>query len=393
MLAVIVFIVILGILVFVHEAGHFFVARRNGVTCEEFGLGFPPRVIGFYKDKEGKRQWVFGNKEIEETMKEKEETVYSLNLIPIGGFVKIKGEDGAGKKEKDSFASQSIFVRFKILSAGVAMNFIIGALFFGFAFWLGLPESIGDEDVAPDAKVQIAAVAEGAPASKASVKVGDTVVAILDEKGNEMPISKVGDLQSITKERGGQNVEFKILHAGEEDPVTVPILVRSSDNIPEGQGAIGVELVRTQFMKYGFFKSMWMGVETTGRIVVLIFKFLGDVIMRLVTPAPMVSDVAGPVGIAVMTGQVTKLGLAFTLQFAAMLSVNLAVINILPLPALDGGRILFLIIEKIKKKPVSEKIENMVHTAGFIFLLSMMVLVTIKDFKTFEILQKIKDIF
>lgn len=393
MTAVIVFIVILGTLVFVHEAGHFFVARRNGVTCEEFGLGFPPRVAGFYKDKKGKRRWVFGNREIEETIKAKEETVYSLNLIPIGGFVKIKGEDGEERKAKDSFASQSIFVRFKILFAGVTMNFIVGALFFGFAFWLGLPEVVGDEDVAPDAKIQISAVAKDAPASEAKLQVGDTVIAILNGEGKEIGISKVGDLQAVTKERGGQNVKFKILHAGEESPVIIPVLVRSAENIPEGQGAIGVELVRTQFVKHGFFESMWMGVETTGRIIVLIFKFLADLVMRLVTPEPMVSDVAGPVGIAVMTGQVAKLGFAFILQFAAMLSINLAVINLLPLPALDGGRILFLIIEKIKKKPVSEKIENMVHTAGFIFLLSLMVLVTIKDFKTFEIFQKIKDIF
>lgn len=392
MITVIIFIAILGTLVFVHEAGHFFVARRNGIACEEFGLGFPPRIVGFYKDKKGKRRWVFGNKEIEEAIKAKDETVYSLNLIPIGGFVKIKGEDGEDKKAVDSFASQSIFVRFKVLFAGVAMNFIIGALLFGFAFYLGLPEAISDDEIASNAKVQISAVAKDTPAKAANLQVGDTIVATL-QSGKEIKISKVSDLKNVTEGMEGQNVELKILHPGEKEPVLVSVLVREKNNIPEGEGAIGIELLRTSFVKYGFWNSMWMGVETTGRIIVAIFEFLGDLLVRLFTPKPMVSDVAGPVGIAVMTGQVAKMGLAFTLQFVAMLSVNLAVINLLPLPALDGGRILFLIIEKIKGKPVSEKFEGMVHTAGFIFLMSLMIIVTIKDFKTFEILQKIRELF
>ncbi len=392
MIAVIVFIVILGTLVFVHEAGHFFVARKNGIACEEFGLGFPPRVAGFYRDKEGKLRWVWGGKEVTKDVKGKDKTLYSLNLIPIGGFVKIKGEDGEDKDAKDSFASQTIFVRFKVLFAGVAMNFIIGALFFGFAFWLGLPEAISDEDTATNAKVQITAVAKNTPASEAKLKAGDVIFAVVDND-KEIKISKVSDLRLATEGKEGQEVDIQVIHPGDENVSLVSVLVRNKDDIPEGQGAIGVELIRTQFAKYGFFESMWMGVETTGRIVVAIFQFLGDLIVRLVTPKPMTSEVAGPIGIAVMTGQVAKMGLAFILQFAAMLSVNLAVINLLPLPALDGGRIIFLLIEKLKGRPVSEKFEGMVHTIGFIFLMSMMVLITIKDFKTFEILQKIKDLF
>ncbi len=392
MTAVIVFIVILGTLVFVHEAGHFFVARMNGIACEEFGLGFPPRVLGFYKDKKGKRRWVFGNKEINEKIKEKNETVYSLNIIPIGGFVKIKGENGDDRKANDSFASQSVFVRFKVLVAGVTMNFIIGALFFGFAFWLGLPEAIDDKEFAPNSKVQISVVVKNTPAADAKLQVGDTIVSAIKEE-KEKRISKIKDLKEVTEDKGGQNVDFKILHPGEESSVVVSVMVRDKVDIPEGQGAIGVELLRTNFVKHGFFESMWMGVTTTSRIVVAIFEFLGDLIVRIFTPKTIETEVAGPVGIAVMTGQVTKMGMAFILQFAAMLSVNLAVINLLPLPALDGGRILFLIFEKIKGKPVSEKIENIVHTAGFIFLMSLMFLVTIKDFKTFEIFQKIKDLF
>jgi regulator of sigma E protease len=392
MTAVIVFLIILGTLVFVHEAGHFFVARRNGIACDEFGLGFPPRIAGFYRDKEGKLRWVWGGKEVTKEQRGKDKTLYSLNLIPIGGFVRIKGEDGTERDAKDSFANQSIFVRFKVLFAGVAMNFIVGALFFGFAFWLGLPEAISDDEIAPKSTVQISAVAKDTPAARANLKPGDTIVAVMD-KGKEIKITKVADLKNATAAKEGQEVDIKILHPGDKDPELVSVLVRSKEDIPAGQGAIGVELLRTQFAKYGFFQSMWMGVETTGRIVVAIFEFLGDLIVRLVTPKPVVAEVAGPIGIAVMTGQVSKMGIAFILQFAAMLSVNLAVINLLPLPALDGGRILFLLIEKLKGRPVSEKFEGIVHTAGFVFLMSLMVLVTIKDFKTFEILEKIKGLF
>ncbi len=392
MTAVIVFIVILGTLVFVHEAGHFFVARRNGIACEEFGLGFPPRVAGFYRDKKGKLRWVWGGKEVGKESRGKDKTLYSLNLIPIGGFVKIKGEDGEEREAPDSFASQKILVRFKVLFAGVAMNFVIGALFFGFAFWLGLPEAISDEENASDPKVQITAVAKNTPASEAKLEAGDVIVAVVDN-GKETKVLKVSDLKQATENKEGQNVDIKILHPGDREAEVVSLFVRNKEDVPDGQGSIGVELMRTQFAKYGFFQSMWMGVETTGRIVVAIFKFLGDLIVRLVTPKPMNSDVAGPIGIAVMTGQVAKMGLAFTLQFAAMLSVNLAVINLLPFPALDGGRILFLLIEKLKGRPVSEKVEGIVHTAGFVFLMSLMALITIKDFKTFEILQKIKELF
>lgn len=390
MLAIVVFILVLGTLVLVHEAGHFVVARRNGLTCEEFGIGFPPRLAGFYVDAEGKRRWVFGTREIKKTEADLKKTVYSLNLIPIGGFVKIKGEDGEDKNAKDSFASQSIFVRFKILVAGVVMNAIVAVLFFGFAFWIGLPEAIGDEEVVSAPRVQVSAVAPKSPAQKAKLEMGDTILAIM-VNGESKEITTITEFQELTSAKKGSEVEVEILPSGEEQSKMISLLVR--DEIPEGEGAIGVQLVRTSFVSYGFFQSMWMGLETTWRMTGAILAFLGDLIMRLVTPKPVATDVAGPVGIAILTGQVAKLGLAYVLQFAGMLSVNLAVINLLPFPALDGGRIFFLIIEKIKGSPVSEKTEGLVHTAGFIFLMSLMVLVTVKDFKTFQIIDKVKDLF
>lgn len=387
---IIVFFVILGILVLVHELGHFITAKRNGVVSEEFGFGFPPRIVGTYKDKNGKRRWVFGNKEIEEEIKHREETIYSINLIPLGGFVKIKGEDGNSRKDPDSFASQSIWVRFKILFAGVAMNFILAILLFAFAFWLGLPEVIEDDEIRPDSKVQIANVLPNGPAAEGGIQMGDEVVMLIAQD-QEIPVTKAQDIQDAVEQSKGKELKFKVIHPGESEAVLLSVKVR--EEAPAGQGLTGIEIVKTALVEYGPLESLWLGVKTSFKIIGMIFAFLGDLLVRLVSQKPVEAEVAGPVGIAVMTGQVSKMGLAFVLQFTAMLSVNLAVINILPLPALDGGRILFLIIEKIKGRPINEKLEGWVHAAGFIALLGLMVLVTARDFVNFEIVETVKGWF
>ena len=160
-----------------------------------------------------------------------------------------------------------------------------------------------------------------------------------------------------------------------------------------GKALVGIEIVRTAFVRHGFLESFWLGIKTTASMVWLIFAFLGDLIVRLFTSQPVPTEVAGPVGIAVLTGQMTRLGLAFILQFAAVLSINLAIINLLPIPALDGGRILFLGIEKLKGSPVSQKVEGLMHTVGFALLIILMIFITARDFVNFEIVDKVKNLF
>lgn len=387
---IIIFFVILATLVLVHELGHFIVARRNGVASEEFGFGFPPRLVGTYKDKEGKRRWVFGNKEIEEEIKNKEETVYSINLIPLGGFVRIKGEDGGHKNEKDSFSSKSVWPRFKIISAGVAMNFVLAVVLFTAAFTMGLPESIEDDQNPAGAKVQIAQVSPDSPAREAGLQIGDEV-ARFSAGNTPVVVNSIEQLQNLIRENAGKKVFFEVIHPGEDDVSQITVNIRSE--APEGQGLTGIVLVKTAFVRHSFFESLWLAVQTTFSMILAIFLFLGDLLFRLFTSRPISADVAGPVGIAVMTGQVAKLGLAYIFQFAALLSVNLAVINFFPFPALDGGRAVFLLVEKIKGSPVSQKVEGVVHTVGFIFLLGLMLLVTVRDFMNFDIVEKIKGIF
>jgi len=385
----IVFILILGLLVLVHELGHFLVAKKNGVISDEFGFGFPPRVVGTYKDKKGRRKWVFGNKEINNEMKDEDETVYSFNLIPLGGFVKIRGEDGEDKKDKKSFANQSAWVRFKILFAGVLMNFLLGIVLFSLAFQIGLPESIGDDYQAKDAKVQIAQVVSNSPADEMGIEMGDVVFSIEGTEGIT-EIKTVKAFQEAIQSNKGQEVTINVKRNNSEKLLSLDTVIR--EEAPEEQGLLGVQLVRTTFAKYGLLESIWLAIKTSFSMILAILFFLVDLIVRIFSSQPVTADVAGPVGIAVMTGKMTQLGLAYVLQFVALLSINLGVINLLPFPALDGGRIFFLLIEKIKGSPLNQKVEGIANMIGFLLLIALMIFVTVKDFSNFGIMDKIKSI-
>ena len=386
----IIFIIILGVLVLVHELGHFLVAKRNGVISDEFGFGFPPRIIGTYKDKQGKRRWIFGNKEIGSDLKNENETIYSFNLIPLGGFVKIRGEDGEDKEDKKSFANQTIWVRFKILFAGVLMNFILAIVLFSLAFQIGLPESVGDDYQADDAKIQIAQVVKDSPAEEMGLEMGDRVLSIQTEEGL-MSVNKIKTFQELIENNRGKEISMNIEREGEEDLLVLKSEIR--EEAPEDQGLLGVQLVRTTFARYGFFEATWMAVQTSFSMILAILVFLGDLIVRIFSSQPVTADVAGPVGIAVMTGKMVQFGLAYVFQFVALLSINLAVINLLPIPALDGGRIFFLLIEKIKGTPLSQKLEGTANAIGFLLLILLMVFVTVKDFSNFGIVDKVKGLF
>lgn len=368
-ITILVFVLVLSVLVFAHELGHFMTARWFGIKAEEFGFGFPPRVWGVYKSYLGKWKRVRGNKEVLDAAS----TIYSINAIPLGGFVKIKGENGDEKDEKDSFVSRPIWQRFIVLSAGVLMNIILAMALFGVGYMIGLPKAV--EDAAPGAKisnlgVQIMDILPESPAARAGLQVGDKIISINGEeikeiiKAQELIASDPLKESSIKISRDGLEQELKVkpeLLVGEEKPL------------------IGIAMIETGTVKYPFFKALYYGVRDGILITWAIIVAFYELIKGLIMGQGVGGDVAGPVGIANLTGQAARLGFVYLMQFVALLSLNLAVINFLPFPALDGGRSLFLLIEKIKGSPVKREVENVFHNIGFYLLMALIVWITFKD--------------
>ena len=383
MLTILIFIIILGLLVFVHEFGHFIVARRNGIKADEFGFGFPPRFVGVVKnDTTGKYDIIWGNQDIASP-----HTIYSFNWIPLGGFVKIKGEEGGQTTDTDSFANKPAWTRIKVLGAGVAMNFLLAWVLISLVYILGLPQPISPDQRGkyPDQKVQILEVKPGTPAADMHLRPLDEIISI-DGK----TVVTTEEVTSAIAAKKGQ--EFSLVIKRGESVMTLQGVPRTE--YPKNEGALGISLSETALMRYPWYEAIVEGGKTTVKVTETILVYLGKMLASLVGGAEKVAlDVTGPVGIVYLTKQMTEMGFSYLLWFAALLSINLGIFNILPIPALDGGRIFFILIEKIKGKPVSHFIENRIHQVGFMLLLFLMLLVTIRDFSQFQILDKLKGLF
>ena len=373
MLTLLVFLIILGLLVFVHEMGHFIVARRNGIKAEEFGFGFPPRAVGCYFDEKSKK-WkiVTGNKHVES-----KNTIYSLNWFPLGGFVRIKGENGEEKMEKDSFAAKSAWIRIKVLSAGVIMNFVLAWVLFSFLLFLGINQEVDQNDTTvTGAKIQIASVIPKSPAYEMGIREGDTVIKCVgqDIKCADQ-FANIAALQEFVAENKGKQITFEIERGESKLNLTgAPRL-----EAPAGEGLLGIGLVQTIFVKY----SIWEALKQGPSVMWNVFLMMGVVLKGLF--AGDTSNIGGPLAIAHFTKQATALGFASLVQLAALLSVNLGIVNILPIPALDGGRILFILIEKIKGSKVSQELEGTMHTVGFFLLMMLMVYLIVHDLMRYGI--------
>lgn len=366
-IALLVFVVTLGILVFFHEFGHFIMAKRSGAKVEEFGFGFPPRIFGVKKG----------------------ETIYSINLIPIGGFVNIVGENGEGKDDKRSFASKTIWQRFQILAAGVTANVILSVILFSLVAYIGFPY-LYDENEAKGIdglKIVVMEVVPDSPAAAADIRPGDVISSLEAEgTGEAKDIKVISDVKNFISPKPGQIIEFNIMRGGEK----LTLKAEARMNEAKTEGVTGIALgAMSEPVSAGLIDSVRQGIAETWSFGTFIFVTLFSLLKQLFTTGTTTENLSGPVGIAVMVGQATQLGVTYVLRFMAILSINLAVVNALPFPALDGGRILFLLIEKIKGKPVSAETEGKFHFAGMAILLLLMILVTYKDFGTYHIWQKI----
>lgn len=381
---IIIFILVLSVLVFAHELGHFVTARIFGVKAEEFGIGFPPRAFGWYRNRFGKWKKIFGNRSVESLESSENEslhpaaksTVYSLNWLPIGGFVKIKGENGGDKEEGDSFSSKTIGRRIVILSAGVIMNVVLAWFLFSVGYIIGLPQSsdtVGKNAIVSDSQVMIQEVLPESAAAKAGLKAGDGIIRV-----GSINIETEKQLQDMIAASAGREAELLINREGSEQTVKVTPPVKEG-----GRATIGIAIYSSGLVRYPFFSAFWQGAKTTGWVLGQIVVAFIDLFRQIFKGDNVGNQFAGPVGIATITGQAARLGFTYLLQFMALLSLNLAIINILPFPALDGGRILFLAIEKAKGKPVRKDIEALIHNIGFMLLIALIILITYKDIAKF----------
>ncbi|KKS44379.1 RIP metalloprotease RseP [Candidatus Azambacteria bacterium RIFOXYD1_FULL_42_11] len=354
-MTLIIFIIVLAILVLAHEWGHFMAAKKSGLTVEEFGFGFPPKIFSFKKG----------------------ETTYSVNLLPLGGFVKILGEDGNNTDNPKSFSSKSAGIRGLITVSGVAMNFILAVFLLIVGFNIGLPQIIDENNkaLAKNINIQIVAIVPNSPAEIAGIKLGDSIKNFSAKGGSAFGGDEIIDFQNFVNSHKGKEIALKIQRG--KDNLEIKAIPRI--NPPEGEGALGIALAKTGTVSYPWYQSVWLGLKSSLIITWEIIKGFFNLIKNILIAGKIPQEISGPVGIAVLTGQAANLGFIYLLQLVALISLNLTVLNLLPFPALDGGRLLFLAIEKIKGSKVNPKIENAIHGLGLALLLALAILITYRD--------------
>lgn len=380
MYTILVFLAVLVVLVLTHEFGHFIVARLSGMRVYEFGFGFPPRLGGLAKIN-GKWRF-FGPKTNWEDPSAAtlgagsapEGTIYTLNLLPLGGFVRIKGENGDAPdaRDSDSFSSKKNGRKFAVLVAGVVMNVLTAFVLLSGAYMYGVPESVSSSVAknVPNHHVQILEVTTGSAGAAAGMMPGDQVFVIGDQVN-----PTTDEFRAYVQAHGTDLIPLTIQRRGKEVRVAVRPIMSATEKRP----IIGVAIADVAVRKLGFFEAIAQGAKTTGVFIREIIFGLGKLVASLFGGPSVAGEVAGPVGVAVMTGQAARLGLVYLAQFAAVLSLNLAVLNVLPIPALDGGRLFFVIINAFKKKPVSARIEQIIHSVTFALLILLVVVITVKD--------------
>jgi regulator of sigma E protease len=329
------FFVILAILILVHELGHFTMAKLNGVRVDEFGLGFPPRL----------KTWRRGG------------TLYSINAIPLGGFVKMLGENGEDN-QPDSFGAKAPWRRLIILAAGPTMNLLLATAVLFVVFVTGTPKSIA----------VITKVTPDSPARHAGLRVGDRILSLDGTK-----VQYLDDLQTGAQEHQGQRVELGVQRGSHRFNVFLVPRV----NPPPTKGRIGVEMGKTSTVRYGPQEALGQALGQLGQMA----GTLPTLVSNIANQSG--GQVAGPIGIAQVTTQVVhqepQNGLGSLFSFMALLSANLGILNLLPIPALDGGRIVFVLVSWARRRNLDPELEGVIHMVGMAVLLLLILVVSYQD--------------
>lgn len=354
-MSVLLFLAVLFVLILVHELGHFMVAKWSGMKVEEFGIGFPPKLWGIKKG----------------------ETEYTLNLLPIGGFVKITGENAEDISDPRSFVNKNRLLQTAVLVAGVTMNVLFAWVLFIAIGMIGSPAVVEEGAAGPEAKLLITEILPDSPAAEAGIPAGVTIVSLTagDEFVAELKPSTfsafvsghAGEPMTLTYQSGGENKS---------------VVLESNTGVLEGESdrpAIGIALSLVENVKKSFLTSVVDATKITGNALVAITVGVSSLLFGVFTFSADLSQVAGPVGIVGLVDEAASFGLVALLSFTAFISLNLAVINLLPIPALDGGRLLFVVIEAIIHRPINPIWMARVNYFGFAFLILLMVAVTFSD--------------
>jgi regulator of sigma E protease len=370
---IVVGLFILVFLVTVHELGHAIVARRNGVVVEEFGIGFPPRA------------WA---------KKLKNGVLFSLNWLPLGGFVKLQGEHDAASKKGD-YGAATFWQKTKILLAGVLTNWIVAALLLTALAWTGLPKilpqqfSVAGDTTTVKQPVEVAEVSKDSPAAQAGLKIGDQILRFAGE-----PVPSPNELTQQTKAHKGKEVEVIYSRNGVESSTRVALRADNNDN----KGYLGIGSGQREQI-HASWSAPIVGVVTTGQFTLVTLQGLGDLVVNMAkgvifqfSPDQSIREqagqnlqaagnsVAGPIGIlGTIFPAAEQAGLTQLIFLSAIISLTLAVMNVLPIPALDGGRWFTMAIFKLLKKPLTKEREEKIQGTGFLVLMILVIIITVAD--------------
>ena len=359
-MTILIFVAVLLVLIVGHELGHFFAAKASRMKVLEFGVGFPPKIFGKKFSADG--------------------TEYTFNWLPFGGFVRILGEDPKDADHPDAFPQKHPLAQAFVLFAGPGANILLAFVFFTLALTIGTQALIVDTDDAAsvtNARVLIGTVLDESPAAAAGLEPSDEVRALTTSGGTTV-INSPEQIGLVVNSTSDESVLLTIIRDGEEQTVVIAPEAGLIEEDPERR-ALGVATGLVGHVSYPLHIAAVKGFERTVNSFVLVLVSLATLLGSAFTLTADVSQVAGPVGIAALTGEAAAFGFGALLSFAALLSVNLAIINLLPFPALDGGRLLFLGVETATRRKIPVQVAGAVNTVGFFILIALMVAVTVGD--------------
>lgn len=360
-MTIIIFLIVLAVLIFVHELGHFLVAKKSGIRVDEFAIGFPPKIFS----------WIKG------------ETKYVLNLIPFGGYVKIFGENPndesiSGADSARSFVNAKKWKQVAVLLAGIAFNIIFAWLLVSSSFMFGSLVPVGDDvnhnysKYIKDSQVVLTGILNDSPAQKAGLLQGDRILKVETIENEALNTNQIREV--IENDIDGQiNITYE--RAGEIKNT----IVTAELNEVENRKVIGIYMENVGIVKLNPILALWEGgkltITTTKEVAIGLSVFLA----QAVRGQGDFSQVSGPVGIVGLVGDAANFGFAYFISFVAFISLNLAVINLIPFPALDGGRVLFVLIEAVTRRPIKPAIANTLNALGFLLLILLMIVITYRD--------------